>query len=143
MRTLFFICKSSVTLDTLDSILKLHFSDVSTIYTVNENNVLSINYEDNQGCCIEYIGIEPNEREDTIDECGEDSEIYQEFYCNDYFQNASVFWVRYSLSTPDAYLLCTVLKCLKNGDLDFLVNNGRHGNFLVNKFIESAYELIS
>jgi hypothetical protein len=142
MRTLFFICKSSVTLNTLDSILTLYFSDVSMIYTVNENNVLSINYENKQGCCIEYIGIEPSDREDTIYECGEDSEIYKEFYCNEDFPNASIFWVRYSLSTPDAYLLCFVLKCLKNGELYFLVNNGRHGNFIVDKFIESAYELI-
>jgi hypothetical protein len=112
------------------------------MYTVNENNVLSINYEDEKGCSIEYIGIEPSDREDTIDECGEDSEIYAEFYCNENFPSASVFWVRYSLSTPDAYLLCSVLKYLKNGGLDFLVNDGRHGNFMVDEFIESAYELI-
>jgi hypothetical protein len=142
MRSLYFICKSFVNLDTLRSILMPCFLDKSALYTINENNVLSINYEDEKGCSIEYIGIEPDDIEDTIYECGEDSEIYKEFYCNEDFPNASVFWVRYSLSTSDAYLLCFVLRCLKNGKLDFLVNNGRHGNFLVDKFIESAYELI-
>jgi hypothetical protein len=131
-----------VNLDTLNSILISCFSEKLALYTINENNVLSINYEDEKGCSIEYIGIEPDDIEDTIYECGEDSEIYKEFYCNEDFPNASVFWVRYSLSTSEAYLLCSVLKCLKNGELDFLVNNGRHGNFMVDEFIESVWELI-
>ena len=139
MRMLFLICKSSTTLQTLKDLVE--YCDFGG-YTILDNNVLSINYDDNQGNSIEYIGIEPEDRDDVIYECGDDSEIYKEFYCNKDILNPSVFWVRYSLATPDAYLLKSVLKCFKNGKLEFLVNNGRHGNFSVDKFIESVIELI-
>jgi hypothetical protein len=66
MRMLFFICKSSTTLETFE--LLLASCDFGQ-YTINENNVLSINYDDAEGGSIEYIGIEPEERSDVIDEC--------------------------------------------------------------------------
>jgi hypothetical protein len=139
MRMLFFICESSTTLETFDSLLaSCDFGH----YTINEKDVLSINYDDAEGKSIEYIGIELEARINIIDECGEDSKIYKEFYCNEYFLDPSIFWVRYSPSTFDLYLLTSVLKCFKDGGLDLLVNNGRHGNFNVNDFINSIRTLI-
>jgi hypothetical protein len=139
MRMLFFICESFTKLETFESLLaSCEFGQ----YTINEKDVLSINYDDAEGGSIEYIGIEPEERSDVIDECGEDSEIYKEFYCNEYFSEPSVFWVRYSVSTSDRYLLTSVLKCFKDGGLYFLVNNGRHGNFQVDEFIKHVTTLI-
>jgi hypothetical protein len=139
MRMLFLICESSTTLEKLKSLLE-NCSFVQSV-TLTEKT-LSINHYDKQGQLIEYIGIETENSDNVIDEYGEDSEAYKEFYCNKDIINPSVFWIRYSLATSNAYLLTSLLKCLKDSRLSFLVNNGCNGNFQVDEFIQSVMELI-
>jgi hypothetical protein len=48
----------------------------------------------------------------------------------------------FATRNPTYEFSASVLKCFKDGGLDFLVNNGRHGNFQVNDFIKSVDTLI-
>ena len=134
---LYLICKSNITLENFKS----YIIDNKNIQTILSNNVLSINYLE-QNEYIEYIGIEPEDRDDVIYECGEDSEIFHEFYCNEDFPNPSVFWLRYSIATPDGYLLKLVIESFRDGGVKFLVNNARDGSRTVDEFLNLLLELI-
>jgi hypothetical protein len=137
MRMLYLICESNTTLEKLKSCIVENIN----IQAILSNNVLSINYlEENE--YIEYIGIEPEDYDEALYECGEDSEIFHEFYCNEYFPNPSVFWLRYSIATPDRYLSKLVLESFRDGGVQFLVNNARDGNKTVDEFLKSLIELI-